>query len=93
MQITATMSAEKKKVKEEEKKIKKQNFKMFTKFATLYVSRNRTNDNNLLRFQGRMKALPNTPRKAAYILKDDGASDMFIDRWLANKLIKDGART
>ena len=92
MQIAATMSAEKKEEKEEEKKIR-QNFKMFTKFATLYVSRNRTDDNNLLRFQGRMRALPNTPRKAAYVLKDDGASDMFIDRRLANKLIKDGAQT
>ena len=40
-----------------------------------------------------MKALPNTPQKTAYILKDDSASDMFIDRQLANKLIKDGTRT
>jgi hypothetical protein len=71
-----------------------QNFKNFTKFATLYVSRSRTdNSNNLLRFKGQMKSLPNTSRRAAYVLKDDGASDMFINRKIADKLAKDGART
>ena len=38
MQITATMSTEKKEEKEEEKKIKRQNFKMFTKFAPFCVT-------------------------------------------------------
>src|SRR3954467_15003179 len=68
-----------------------QNFKIFIKFATLYVSRSRTdNNNNLLRFKGQIKSLPNTSRRAAYVLKDDGASDIFIDRKLADKLAKDG---
>ena len=89
MRNAATMPAEK---GVGEKKTA-QNFKMFTKFATLYVSQSRTNNNNLLRFKGRIKSLPNTSRRAAYILKDDGASDIFINRKLANKLVKDGAKT
>ena len=40
-----------------------------------------------------MKSLPNTSQRAAYILKDDSASNIFINRKLANKLIKDSART
>ena len=67
-------------------------FTTYKKHSILYISKNR-NDNDLLRFEGKVQVLGRNMRKPAYILKDDGASDYFIDRAKAEELIREGART
>jgi hypothetical protein len=67
-------------------------FALFTKLAILYVT-NKSKIDDLLRFRGAVRASGVKTIEAAYVLKNDGASDYFIDRKKAKTLIQMEART
>ena len=66
-------------------------FARFSKLAILYVMNNSNKIYDLLRFEGRLRVPNLNALIAVYILKDDSASNYFVDRKIANHLIQKSA--